>query len=145
MARPRRVDPELVTQAQAAVRDADNVEALRCAQAVAATGAIGSDAGAERSGTGHRPSHRAQATSAPAPAVGQTGRNPTELGIIRSEVWQCFGSINGVGLRDRTIRDAWIREGRQFNVPANAWKQTLADAIANIKACLLYTSPSPRD
>lgn len=34
MARPRRVDPELVTQAQAAVRDADNVEALRCAQAV---------------------------------------------------------------------------------------------------------------
>ena len=60
----------------------------------------------------------------------QAGR----LGIIRSEVWQCFGSINGVGLRDRTIRDAWIREGRQFNVPANAWKQTLADAIANIKA-----------
>ena len=60
----------------------------------------------------------------------QAGR----LGIIRSEVWQCFGSINGVGLRDRTIRDAWIGEGRQFNVPANAWKQTLADAIANIKA-----------
>ena len=34
MARPRRVDPELVTQVQAAVRDAENVEALRCAQAV---------------------------------------------------------------------------------------------------------------
>ena len=60
----------------------------------------------------------------------QAGR----LGVIRSEVWQGFGSVNGVGLRDRTIRDAWIREGRQFNVPANAWKQTLADAIANIKA-----------
>jgi IS605 OrfB family transposase len=56
------------------------------------------------------------------------------LGIIRSEVWQRFGSLNGVGLRDRTIRDAWIREGRQFNVPANAWKQTLSDAIGDIKA-----------
>ena len=56
------------------------------------------------------------------------------LGVIRSEVWQRFGSINGVGLRDRTIRDTWIREGRQLNVPANAWKQTLADAIGNIKA-----------
>ena len=60
----------------------------------------------------------------------QAGR----LGVIRSEVWQRFGSVNGVGLRDRTIRDAWIREGRQFNIPANAWKQTLADAIGNIKA-----------
>jgi IS605 OrfB family transposase len=56
------------------------------------------------------------------------------LGVIRSEVWQRFGSVNGVGLRDRTIRDAWIKEGRQFNVPANAWKQTLADAIGDIKA-----------
>jgi IS605 OrfB family transposase len=56
------------------------------------------------------------------------------LGIIRSEVWQRFGSIKGVGLRDRTIRDAWIREGRQFNVPTNAWKQTLSDAIGDIKA-----------
>ncbi|MFZ2727159.1 MAG: transposase [Methylococcaceae bacterium] len=56
------------------------------------------------------------------------------LGVIRSEVWQRFGSIKGVGLRDRSIRDAWIREGRQFNVPANAWKQTLSDAIGDIKA-----------
>jgi IS605 OrfB family transposase len=56
------------------------------------------------------------------------------LGVIRSEVWQRFGSIKGVCLRDRTIRDGWIREGRQFNVPANAWKQTLADAIGDIKA-----------
>lgn len=55
------------------------------------------------------------------------------LGVIRSEVWQRFGSVKSVGLRDRTIRDAWIREGRQFNVPANAWKQTLADAIGDLK------------
>jgi hypothetical protein len=51
------------------------------------------------------------------------------LGVIRSEVWQRFGSLKGVGLGDRTIRDNWLKEGRQFNVPANAWKQTLADAI----------------
>jgi IS605 OrfB family transposase len=56
------------------------------------------------------------------------------LGVIRSEVWQRFGSVKGVGLRDRPIRDGWIRENRQFNVPANAWKQTLADAIGDIKA-----------
>ncbi|MFZ2727194.1 MAG: transposase [Methylococcaceae bacterium] len=56
------------------------------------------------------------------------------LGVIRSEIWQHFGSVKGVGLRDRTIRDTWIREGRQFNVPANAWKQTLSDAIGDIKA-----------
>ena len=56
------------------------------------------------------------------------------LGVIRSEVWQRFGSVKGVGLSDRPIRDGWISEGRQFNVPANAWKQTLADAMGNIKA-----------
>jgi len=56
------------------------------------------------------------------------------LGVVRSDVWQRFGSIKGVGLRDRTIRDGWIKEGWQFTVPANAWKQTLADAIGNIKA-----------
>ncbi len=40
------------------------------------------------------------------------------LGVIRSEVWQRFGS----GLRDKTIRDAWICEGRQFNL-ADFWQK----------------------
>lgn len=40
------------------------------------------------------------------------------LGAIRTEVWQRFGSINGVGLRDRTIRDNWLKQGKQFNVGA---------------------------
>jgi IS605 OrfB family transposase len=57
------------------------------------------------------------------------------LGAIRTEVWQRFGSINGVGLRDRTIRDNWLKEGKQFNVGATPWKQTLCDAIGDIKAC----------
>ena len=61
----------------------------------------------------------------------QAGR----LGAIRSEVWQRFGSINGIGLRDRTIRDNWLKQGKQFNVGATPWKQTLCDAISNIKAC----------
>lgn len=57
------------------------------------------------------------------------------LGAIRTEVWQRFGSINGVGLRDRTIRDNWLKDGKQFNVGATPWKQTLCDAISDIKAC----------
>jgi len=56
------------------------------------------------------------------------------LGRIRSEVRQRFGSIAGVGLRDRQVRDAWLREGRSFDVSANAWKETLRDALADIKA-----------
>lgn len=61
----------------------------------------------------------------------QAGR----LGAIRSEVWQRFGSVNGVGLGDRTVRDGWLREGRVFNVGATPWKQTLCDAMGDIKAC----------
>ncbi|WP_432742032.1 hypothetical protein ABXJ76_16375 [Methylobacter sp. G7] len=57
------------------------------------------------------------------------------LGAIRSEVWERFGSINGIGLRDRTIRDNWLKEGKQFNVGATPWKQTLCDAIGDVKAC----------
>ncbi len=54
------------------------------------------------------------------------------LGAIRSEVWHRYGSIGGLRLRDRTIRDAWLVQGRKFPVSANAWKETLRDAKANI-------------
>jgi hypothetical protein len=56
------------------------------------------------------------------------------LGQVRSEVWQRFGSLQGVGLSDRQIRDAWLGEGRAFPVSANAWKETLRDAKGNITA-----------
>jgi hypothetical protein len=56
------------------------------------------------------------------------------LGLVRSEVWQRFGSVSGVKLRDRTIRDQWIKEKSDFGVGANAWKETLRDSIADIKA-----------
>ncbi len=39
-----------------------------------------------------------------------------------------------VKLRDRTIRDQWMKEKRNFGVSANAWKEILRDAMADIKA-----------
>lgn len=55
------------------------------------------------------------------------------LGQIRSEIWQRFGSISGVGLKDRAIRDQWLKEGRSFKpLSANAWKETLRDTVADI-------------
>jgi len=57
------------------------------------------------------------------------------LGSVRSEVWHCYGSISGVSLKsDRQIRDSWLKEKRQFNVSANAWKETLRDSFGDIKA-----------
>lgn len=58
------------------------------------------------------------------------------LGVIRSEVWQRFGSLQGVGVSDRQIRDAWLGEGRIFPVSANAWKETLRDAKGDITASM---------
>jgi hypothetical protein len=54
------------------------------------------------------------------------------LGAIRSEVWQRYGSINGINLTDRKICDTWLKEQRIFPVLTNAWKETLRDAKANI-------------
>jgi hypothetical protein len=54
------------------------------------------------------------------------------LGAVRSETWQRYGSIHGVYLTDRQIRDGWLKEKRTFSVLANAWKETLRDAKANI-------------
>ncbi len=54
------------------------------------------------------------------------------LGAVRSEVWQRYGSIAGVKLSSRQIRDAWMAEGKTFNVLANPWKETLRDAKDDI-------------
>jgi transposase len=60
------------------------------------------------------------------------------LGRVRSEVWQRYGSISGVGsgLGDRQVRDRWLVDGmhQQFGVLANAWKETLRDAMADVAA-----------
>ncbi|MFE9959591.1 RNA-guided endonuclease TnpB family protein [Micromonospora sp. NPDC005299] len=53
-------------------------------------------------------------------------------------MWQRYGSINGAGLRDRQVRDRWLADGThvQFAVLANAWKETVRDAMADIGANL---------
>lgn len=58
------------------------------------------------------------------------------LGRVRSKVWDKYGSIAGVGVRDRTIRDQWLKDGtaEQFGVTANAWKEALRDAMGDIQA-----------
>ncbi|MEV0724575.1 transposase [Micromonospora purpureochromogenes] len=62
------------------------------------------------------------------------------LGRVRSEVWQRYSSIAGVGSgrRDRQVRDRWLADGThvQFGVLANAWKETVRDAMADIAANL---------
>src|SRR3981189_2252957 len=64
--------------------------------------------------------------------VGQAGR----LGRVRSLVWDRYGSITGVGLSDRRIRDGWMADGTATScvVLANAWKGTVRDAVAGIRA-----------
>jgi len=54
------------------------------------------------------------------------------LGKIRSEVWQRFGSINGVGVNHRMIRTHWVKNRDFSPLPAKAWKETLRDALDDI-------------
>ena len=55
------------------------------------------------------------------------------LGLLRSEIWQRYGSISGVGVQHREIRNAWLAEDRQFDVPARLWKETLRDTMDDIR------------
>ncbi|MGW3606571.1 RNA-guided endonuclease TnpB family protein [Micromonospora sp. NPDC005161] len=58
------------------------------------------------------------------------------LGQVRCEVWQRYGSAGGAGLTDREVRDRWLSEAihHRFGVLANAWKETVRDAMADIAA-----------
>ena len=49
---------------------------------------------------------------------------------------QRYGSVAGAGLTDRQVRDRWLADGthQQFGVLANAWKETVRDAMADIAA-----------
>ncbi|MCM0676990.1 transposase [Micromonospora phytophila] len=62
------------------------------------------------------------------------------LGRVRSEVWQRYGSTSGIGsgLTDRQVRDRWLAGGmhQRFGVLANAWKETVRDAMADMAASL---------
>lgn len=58
------------------------------------------------------------------------------LGRVRGAVWRQLGSLAGVGVGDRIVRDRWMKDGTAaaFGVLANAWKETVRDAVADIKA-----------
>lgn len=55
------------------------------------------------------------------------------LGQVRKEVWQRFGSLNGVGKEHRSIRDDWVKTRDFSPLPAKAWKETLRDVMDDIK------------
>lgn len=54
------------------------------------------------------------------------------LGGVRTEVWDRFGSIAGVNLSHRDIRDEWIKAGHIQGIPARLWKATLSDVCGDI-------------
>ena len=55
------------------------------------------------------------------------------LGKLRAEIWQRFGSINGVGANHRKIRDEWVKTRDFSPLPAKAWKETLRDVLDDIQ------------
>ncbi len=56
------------------------------------------------------------------------------LGQLRTEAWDKFGSMAGVGLSHRDVRDAWVAQEREFDLPARVWKQTLSDVFGDMEA-----------
>ena len=51
------------------------------------------------------------------------------LGKLRAEIWERFGSIQGVGSNHRKIRDAWVQTRDFRPLAAKAWKETLRDTL----------------
>lgn len=67
---------------------------------------------------------------------GQLAEQARRLGLVRSLVWRTYGSVGGLVWSDRQIRDVWIADGtaQTLEVLANAWKETVRDAVADITA-----------
>ena len=55
--------------------------------------------------------------------------------------WQAMGAAFGVCLIAASAQVAHAWEGHDFD----QWKKVTAWTMPDIKTCLLYTSPSPRD
>ncbi|WP_460068932.1 zinc ribbon domain-containing protein [Streptomyces sp. YKOK-I1] len=66
----------------------------------------------------------------------QLAEQARRLGRVRAMVWARYGSPVRDGIKDRTIRDQWMADGTAdtFGVLANAWKETVRDAVADITA-----------
>lgn len=58
-----------------------------------------------------------------------------KLGAIRDVVWHQYGALRATtGLNDREIRNIWVKEKRDFGVPARLRNETLRDSCDNINA-----------
>ncbi len=57
----------------------------------------------------------------------------SRLGRMRTEVWDKYGSLQGVRTNHRAVRDSWLASKREFDVPARLWKETLRDVFADIE------------
>ena len=55
------------------------------------------------------------------------------LGKLRKEIWQRFGSLAGIGVNHRKIRDEWVKTRDFTPLPAKAWKETLRDVLDDIQ------------
>ena len=55
------------------------------------------------------------------------------LGVLRTEFRHRFDGIPKK-LNDRKIRDEYLASGREFNVPARIWKETLRDTLDDLNA-----------
>ncbi len=55
------------------------------------------------------------------------------LGDFRKEIWHRFGSLKGVGVRFRELRDELMKTRNFHPLPAKAWKETLRDVLDDIK------------
>lgn len=67
----------------------------------------------------------------------QLDEQAKRLGRVRAMVWARYGSAVAGGISDRAVRDGWMADGtaETFGVLANAWKETVRDAMADITAC----------
>ena len=52
---------------------------------------------------------------------------------MHQEIWQRFGSIKGVGINHRVVRNEWIKTRDFTPLAAKAWKETLRDTLDDIK------------
>jgi transposase len=58
------------------------------------------------------------------------------LAQVRALAWHRYGSLGGLGVTDRQVRDQWMGDGTAaaFGVLATPWKETLRDAMGDIRA-----------
>lgn len=56
-----------------------------------------------------------------------------QLGKLRTEVWDRFGSVAGVGLEFRTLRNQWTEEQHVAGIPSHLWQETVRNILDDIK------------